>query len=39
VKLVESKRVEQVVVVHVPSGLRVEGLSMSQLAELIARLR
>jgi transposase len=39
VKLVEPKRAEQVMVVHAPSGLRIEGLSMSQLAELIARLR
>jgi transposase len=39
VKVVEPKRAEQDVVVHGPSGLRIEGLSVSQLAELIARLR
>jgi transposase len=39
VKVVEPKRTEHVVVVHAPSGLRIEGLSMTQLAELIGRLR
>ena len=39
VKLVEPEHKDVVVAVHGPSGLRVEGMSVAQLAELIARLR
>jgi transposase len=39
VKIVVPERSKEAVVVHSPSGLRIEGLCVSQMAELIARLR